>query len=71
VLPYGDPGNILGTRWIGFVDTEQHEGFGIHGTSDESSVGKNVSNGCVRLRNADVEELFGMLAPGEKVRIVK
>ena len=69
VYKYGDPRNILGTRWIGFEATEEYEGFGIHGTTDPDSIGKDASNGCIRMHNKDVEELFGMLMPGEIVEI--
>ena len=41
----------------------------IHGTNDEERIGKPVSHGCVRLRNADVIELFEQLTPGTKVLI--
>ena len=68
---HGDPRNILGTRWIGFVDTLEFNGLGIHGTADESTIGKDISKGCVRMRNADVEEVFGMLMPGNTVTIVE
>jgi lipoprotein-anchoring transpeptidase ErfK/SrfK len=68
---YGDPKNILGTRWMPFSDTEGHHGLGIHGTTDPKSVGKEASNGCIRMLNADVEEIFGMLAPGDTVEITK
>jgi len=71
VLKFGDPRNILGTRWIGLKETDQHRGYGIHGTSNESTIGRNVSNGCIRMRNADVEEVFGMLMPGDAVEIVE
>lgn len=33
------------------------EGIGIHGTHDESSIGTNASEGCIRLRNENVQEL--------------
>jgi len=68
---FGDPKNILGTRWMPFNDTEGHHGLGIHGTTDQASVGKDVSDGCIRMLNADVEEIFGMLAPGDTVEIAK
>ena len=71
VYKFGDPKNILGTRWMPFNDTEGHHGLGIHGTTDAESIGKDVSNGCVRMLNADVEEIFGMLAPGGTVEITK
>ncbi|MGD0999767.1 MAG: L,D-transpeptidase family protein [Candidatus Brocadiia bacterium] len=68
---FGDPKNVLGTRWMPFNDTEGHHGLGIHGTTDPASVGKDVSDGCIRMLNADVEEIFGMLAPGDTVEITK
>jgi lipoprotein-anchoring transpeptidase ErfK/SrfK len=71
VYKFGDPKNILGTRWMPFQDAEGHHGLGIHGTTDPESVGKDVSNGCIRMLNADVEEIFGMLAPGDTVEITK
>ena len=71
VYKFGDPHNILGTRWIGLQETQQYQGYGIHGTFDPQSIGKDVSNGCVRMLNADVEEIFGMLMSGDKVTIVK
>ena len=45
------PGNPLGYRWIGFSGT-----YGIHGTNSPESVGGYVSNGCVRMREQDVED---------------
>ena len=71
VYQYGDPRNILGTRWIGFEETGEYWGLGIHGTSDPSSIGKNASNGCIRMLNKDVEEVFGMLMPGEFVEVLE
>ena len=70
VYRYGDPRNILGTRWIGFASTREYQGYGIHGTNDPKTVGKNVSSGCVRMLNADIEEIFGMLMAGDTTRIV-
>ena len=67
VIPSGDPRNILGTRWLGF----DLPGYGIHGTTDPTSIGKAVTQGCVRLNNADVEELFPLLAEGTTVTIVE
>lgn len=57
-IPPGDPANILGTRWLGFKDTEEYQGFGIHGTRDASSIGTQKSSGCVRLTNGNIEELY-------------
>ncbi len=66
VVPYGDPGNLLGTRWMG-IDSP---GYGIHGTWEPDSIGKQASAGCIRMLNADVEELFKIVPVGTKVRIV-
>lgn len=58
VFPYGHKENILGTRWIGFKDKPNLAGFGIHGTSLPESIGTASSNGCVRMVNSDVEEVY-------------
>ncbi len=42
---------------------------GIHGTNDPSSVGRQASNGCIRLRNDDIERLVPLLPLGTPVRI--
>lgn len=72
VIPFGDPENILGTRWMALEasgETQKIGGYGIHGTWDESSVGKASSAGCVRMRNADVEEVFMLVPRGTPVAI--
>jgi lipoprotein-anchoring transpeptidase ErfK/SrfK len=57
--------NPLGTRWLGL----SIKGYGIHGTNAPSSIGNNASHGCVRMRNKDVEELFGMVGVGDQVEL--
>lgn len=42
----------------------------IHGTPDEVSVGTPASHGCIRMRNADVIELFDAVGPGTPVEII-
>jgi len=59
-VPYGSPENPLGTRWIGFSGA-----YGIHGTWEPGSIGKRYSRGCVRMLNADVEELYDLLVVGK------
>lgn len=44
--------------------------IGLHGTNDPSSIGKDVSHGCIRLRNADVTYLAKRLPLGTPVRIL-
>jgi len=57
--------NPLGTRWLGL----SRKGYGIHGTNRPDSIGHNASHGCIRMRNREVEELFKMVAVGEKVEL--
>ena len=61
----GDVDNQLGTRWMGF-DLPH---YGIHGTIDPTSLGKQVTAGCVRMKNEDVEELYKLVPPGTEVTI--
>jgi lipoprotein-anchoring transpeptidase ErfK/SrfK len=71
-IPGGDPRNPLGTRWIGF-DAEGTDGriYGIHGTNQPSSIGKYISNGCIRMLNKNVEFIYDRVPLGTKVLIVK
>ena len=68
-VKYGDELNPLGERWLGFLDTEEHQGFGIHGTADPESIGNETSKGCIRLRNEDVIFLYRLVPLGTKVAI--
>lgn len=65
-VPAGSPKNILGTRWMGI----SKPGYGIHGTTDPASLGRQVTAGCVRMLNADVEELYVILPTGTEVTIM-
>jgi lipoprotein-anchoring transpeptidase ErfK/SrfK len=69
VYKYGEEKNILGTRWMRFKETSQFAGFGIHGTTQEDTVGKPASEGCIRMRNKEVEELFDVVPRGTEVVI--
>jgi len=64
IVPPGK-GNPLGTRWLGL----SAKGYGIHGTNNPGSIGKDASHGCIRMRNADVEALFELVAAGDEVQI--
>ncbi|WP_372795794.1 L,D-transpeptidase family protein [Pontiella sp.] len=70
-IEYGDPENVLGTRWMKIVSEAHPEitGFGIHGTWEPNSIGKQSSAGCVRMLNKDVEELFDIV-PRKTVVII-
>ena len=60
-------GDILGTRFLG-LDVPWG-GYGIHGTNRPWSIGHFISQGCIRLRNKDIEELFEWVPVGTSVRI--
>ncbi len=62
-IQYGDPENVLGTRWMALKSDDHPElvGFGIHGTWERDSIGHQSSAGCVRMFNEDVEELFDLV----------
>lgn len=65
-VPPESPQNELGTRWMGFAE-DPH--YGIHGTIHPEDIGKRATAGCVRMLNADVEELFDIVPVGTKVTI--
>jgi lipoprotein-anchoring transpeptidase ErfK/SrfK len=65
-VPPESPENVLGTRWMGF----DLPGYGIHGTTEPKELGKQVTQGCVRLSNNDVEELYTIVPLGTEVTIV-
>jgi LysM repeat protein len=71
VFRYGSPENILGTRWLAFENTTEHQGFGIHGTTLPETIGTESSMGCIRMRNDEVEELYDLVPRGSAVRIVR
>ena len=56
----------LGTRWLGL----SVDGYGIHGTKEPSSIGKQATLGCVRMMNKDVEEVFVIVPSGSEVVVV-
>lgn len=60
------PDSALGLRWIGFF-TDESGAFGFHGTPTLDSIGKAVSNGCVRMRNEDIVALFSQVSIGTLV----
>jgi lipoprotein-anchoring transpeptidase ErfK/SrfK len=64
VIPAGDPGNPIKARWMGIFD-----GAGIHGTSDDASIGSAASHGCIRMHVPDVEELYDEVPVGAPVYI--
>jgi lipoprotein-anchoring transpeptidase ErfK/SrfK len=45
--------------------------YAIHGTDEPDSIGRDESNGCIRMGKEDIEELFDLIPMGTKVRIEK
>jgi L,D-transpeptidase ErfK/SrfK len=65
VVPAG-PDNPLGDRWLTLGSTT----YGIHGTNNLWSIGREATHGCVRLYNTDMRALFDRIPIGTPVRIV-
>ena len=68
-----DPQNPIGVYWMGLQGTDGaavgSQSYGIHGTIDPNSIGKQSSEGCIRLRNDDVLALAKYLV--ERKSIIK
>ena len=62
--PGGSAANPLRARWMGITN-----GVGIHGTSQEWSIGSRASHGCIRMRVADVIDLYPRVPLGTPVLI--
>ncbi len=60
-------GEGFGTRWMG-INVPWGK-YGIHGTNKPGSIGGNLSAGCIRMRNQDVEELYSMVKHNTIVKI--
>jgi lipoprotein-anchoring transpeptidase ErfK/SrfK len=73
----GQPGYPLGKDglWIALQGadkrTEMLSGFGIHGTNEPDSIGRDASLGCIRLGDNDIAELFAMLCDGKSQVLVR
>jgi lipoprotein-anchoring transpeptidase ErfK/SrfK len=62
----GGPGNPLGARAMYLGSSE----YRIHGTNNPSTIGKQVSSGCIRLTNDDVTDLYNRVQIGAKVVVL-
>jgi lipoprotein-anchoring transpeptidase ErfK/SrfK len=62
----GGPGNPLGARALYLGNTL----YRIHGTNQPSTIGKNVSSGCIRLLNEDIEDLYSRVQVGTRVVVL-
>jgi lipoprotein-anchoring transpeptidase ErfK/SrfK len=62
----GGPGNPLGARALYLGNSD----YRIHGTNNPASIGKHVSSGCIRMRDADVIDLYNRVGVGTKVVVL-
>ena len=65
-MTMGGPGNPMGARAM-YLGTSEYR---IHGTNDPTTIGKNVSSGCIRLTNEDVTDLYERVKVGAKVVVL-
>jgi lipoprotein-anchoring transpeptidase ErfK/SrfK len=65
-IPAG-PNNPVGVVWVDL--SKEH--YGIHGTSEPSTIGETQSHGCIRLTNWDATALAQSVVTGVKVLIKK
>ena len=68
IIPGGTKKNPLGKRWLG-LSVGRGNFYGIHGNNEPRSIGKSISNGCIRMINADIGELFNAMPVGTPVWI--
>lgn len=71
--PFGHEKHRLGTRWLGLSSAEGHKGYGIHGCrpEEEKLIPGQCSQGCVRMRNAEVEEIYDIVPVGTRLVVVE
>ena len=62
----GGPENPLGARAL-YLGSSMYR---IHGTNEPSTIGQNVSSGCIRMMNEDVIDLYGRVPVGTKVIVI-
>jgi L,D-transpeptidase ErfK/SrfK len=65
VVPPG-PDNPLGDHWMTIGATS----YGIHGTNNPWSIGREATHGCIRLYNDEIARLFARTAPRTRVRLL-
>ena len=62
----GGPDNPLGARAL-YLGSSMYR---IHGTNEPSTIGTNVSSGCIRMMNEDVIDLYNRVPVGTKVIVI-
>lgn len=82
ILANRDHSNPYGSRWIQLGEQYPHreqqspqpdslssKGIGIHGTNDPTTIGTPNTQGCIRMSNEDVEELYDLIPNGMIIKI--
>jgi len=68
VVPGGSPQNPMGVAAMTLSGGGQ---YAIHGTNNEGSIGKFVSHGCIRMHNADIQDLYSRVTIGTRVVVTR
>jgi len=75
IIAADDPKNPLGEYRIGLAGVDGSalgkSSYGIHGTIDPSSIGREESMGCIRMRNEDVAVVYELLVEGKSLIVVR
>ena len=66
----GGPGNPLGARALYLFQNGRDTYFRIHGTTQPNSIGRSVSNGCIRMLNEHVKDLYERVPIGTVVTVL-
>ncbi len=66
----GGPGNPLGARALYLYRNGRDTMFRIHGTTQPRSIGRAVSNGCIRMLNSHVKDLYRRVPKGARVVVI-
>lgn len=66
----GGPDNPLGARALYLFQNGKDTYFRIHGTTQPSSIGRSVSNGCIRMLNEHVKDLYNRVPIGTVVTVL-
>ncbi|MEO1285392.1 MAG: L,D-transpeptidase [Pseudomonadota bacterium] len=66
----GGPDNPLGSRALYLFENGIDTYYRIHGTTAPRSIGRSVSNGCIRMLNEHVNELYERVPVGTRVTVL-
>ena len=63
--------NPLGARAMYLYNGRGDTGYRIHGSNEPDTIGQAVSSGCIRMLNADVEDLYNRVKVGTQVTVLR